>query len=60
VQIDGTTKSGWAYDLNVTRDTRSYTVDASRLTTGTHTLTWQARDVAGHVTKRSMTFTIRS
>jgi hypothetical protein len=60
VQIDGTTKSGWSYNLDVTGDTRRYTVDASRLTTGTHTLTWQVRDVAGHVTKRSMTFTIRS
>jgi len=60
VQIDGTTKSGWAYNLNVTGDTRRYTVDASTLTTGTHTLTWQVRDVAGHVTKRSMTFTVRS
>jgi hypothetical protein len=60
VQIDGKTKSGWSYDLNVTGDTRRYTVDAATLTTGTHTITWQVRDVAGHVTKRSMTFTIRS
>ena len=43
-----------------TGDTRRYTVDAAKLSTGTHTLTWQVRDVAGHVTKRSMTFTIRS
>ena len=60
VQIDGTTKSGWSYDLDVTGDTRRYTVDAASLSTGTHTLTWHVRDVAGHVTKRSMTFTIRS
>jgi hypothetical protein len=60
VQIDGTTKSGWSYDLNVTGETRRYTVDAASLSTGTHTLTWQVRDVAGHVTRKSMTFTIRS
>jgi hypothetical protein len=60
VQIDGVTKSGWSYDLNVYSQTRRYTVDAATLKTGTHTLTWQVRDVAGHVTKRSMTFTIRS
>ena len=50
VQIDGSTKSGWSYDLNVTTDTRQYTVDAASLSTGTHTLTWRVRDVAGHVT----------
>ena len=59
VQLDGNTKAGWSYDLNVTGDTRRYTVDAASLSTGQHTLTWQVRDVAGHVTKRSMTFTIR-
>ena len=60
VEIDGTTKSGWSYDLNVTGDTRRYTVDAASLSEGTHTLTWQVRDVAGHVTRQSMTFTIGS
>ena len=60
VQIDGSTKSGWSYDLNVTGDTRRYTVDAASLSTGTHTLTWSVRDVAGHVTKKSVTFTIGS
>jgi hypothetical protein len=60
VQIDGTTKSGWSYDLDVTSDTRRYTVDAASLSAGTHTLTWQVRDVAGHVTKKSTSFTIRS
>ena len=60
VQIDGSTKSGWSYDLNVTGDTRRYTVDAASLSTGTHTLTWSVRDVAGHVTKQSVTFTIGS
>ena len=60
MQIDGTTKSGWSYDLNVTTNTRHYTVDAASLSTGTHTLTWRVRDVAGHVTAKSMTFSIRS
>jgi hypothetical protein len=60
VQIDGSTKGGWSYDLNVTGDTRRYTVDAASLSTGTHTLTWSVRDVAGHTTRKSMTFTIRS
>ena len=34
VEIDGTTKAGWSYDLNVTGDTRRYTVDAASLSPG--------------------------
>ena len=60
VRIDGVKKSGWAYDLDVTADTRRYTVDAASLAAGTHTITWRVRDVAGHLTQRSMTFTVRS
>jgi hypothetical protein len=59
VQIDGSSKAGWAYDLNVTSATRRYTVDASTLSRGTHTITWCVRDVAGHVTRRSLSFTVR-
>lgn len=60
VEVDGATKSGWSYDLDVKGDTRRFTVDGSTLTVGTHTLTWNARDVAGHVTKQSITVTVRS
>lgn len=60
LQIDGTTKSGWSYDLNVRSTTRTYTVDASLLSTGTHTITWFVRDVASRVTQRSLTITVRS
>jgi len=59
VRIDGRKKAGWAYDLNVTSDTRQYTVDAATLSPGQHTLTWTLRDVAGHLTRRSVTITIR-
>jgi hypothetical protein len=60
VQVDGTTKSGWSYDLNVKSDTRRWTLDASNLSAGDHTITWYARDVANHVTKRSLGISVRS
>ncbi len=60
VQLDGSTKAGWSYDLDVTSDTRRYTVDAGALSAGQHTLTWRVRDVAGRVTTGTMTFTVRS
>ncbi len=60
VQLDGSTKAGWSYDLDVTSDTRRYTVDAGALPAGQHTLTWRVRDVAGRVTTGTMTFTVRS
>jgi hypothetical protein len=59
VQVDGATKSGWSYDLNVRSDTRRYTLDTSSLSAGQHTVTWYARDVANHVTKASVTVSIR-
>jgi hypothetical protein len=60
VRIDGVKKRGWAYDLNVTSNSQSYTVDASTLSPGNHTLTWTIRDVAGRLAKRSITLTIGS
>ncbi|HET7827988.1 MAG TPA: CAP domain-containing protein [Candidatus Limnocylindrales bacterium] len=59
VQVDGSTKWGWSYDLNVKSDTRRYTLDASTLSPGQHTITWYARDVANRVTKASQTITVR-
>ena len=60
VQVDGKTKAGWSYDLDVRSDTRRYTLDAATVGTGEHTLTWHIRDVAGHVTRKSVTVTVRS
>jgi hypothetical protein len=60
LEVDGSVRSGWAYDIDVSANTRSVTIDASSLSVGTHTITWVARDMANHVTRRSMTVTVRS
>ena len=59
VQVDGTTKAGWSYDFKVKSATRSFTLDGASLSSGDHTITWVARDLASRVTKRSITITVR-
>lgn len=58
VNVDGVRRRNWAYDYNVTSSTESLVIDPRTLSAGTHTIVWGIRDVAGHVTYRTDTFTI--
>lgn len=42
----GTTIHAWAYNLNVTSDTHSFSWDTSGVPKGTHAIGWRVRDVA--------------
>jgi hypothetical protein len=59
VKVDGVGKRGWAYDLNVTSNTQTLSIDPATLTNGTHSIEWSVRDVAGHVNRKSVSFTVR-
>jgi hypothetical protein len=57
--IDGHGRGGWSWNLDVRSAARTLAVDPAGLTAGTHTLEWSVRDVAGHVTRRTVTFEVR-
>jgi uncharacterized protein YkwD len=56
VYLDGVKRRGWSYDLNTTSATETLVVHPSSLKRGTHVVVWAVRDVAGHVTRRKVTF----
>ena len=58
VRLDGVLKRGWSYDLNIKSATHTLTVDPSTLPRGTHYVTWGVRDVAGHVTRKTVSFKV--
>lgn len=58
VLVDGAQKRGWSYDYNRNSTSESVTLDPATLSQGTHSVTWAIRDVAGHVTYRSTSFTV--
>ena len=58
VQVDGVQRRGWAWNLDVTDATQTLSLDPTKLATGWHTIVWAARDVAGHVTRRSASFEV--
>ncbi|HEU0243355.1 MAG TPA: CAP domain-containing protein [Candidatus Limnocylindrales bacterium] len=58
VKVDGQGRGSWAYDLDVTSAGQTLNVDPTKLAAGTHTVEWTVRDVAGHVTRRTVTFEV--
>jgi uncharacterized protein YkwD/methionine-rich copper-binding protein CopC len=59
VRLDGRMKRGWSYDYNTTTASHSLVIDPASLSRGTHTVVWSIRDVAGHITRKWVTFEIR-
>ena len=58
VSLDGVWKRGWSWNVDVAAATQTFAVDPATLATGSHTVIWAVRDVAGHVTRRSATFEV--
>ena len=58
VKIDGIQRRGWSWNLDVTSASQTLLVDQTTLTTGSHSIEWSVRDVAGHVTRRTGTFEV--
>jgi len=58
VSLDGVWKRGWSWNVDVAATTQTFVVDPATLATGSHTVIWAVRDVAGHVTRRSASFEV--